>query len=302
MKKYLERYVDCSDRVNGGYIHFGHYNEEMFLPLVQVGWHRTSKKYGYGPLVRDHWLLHFIKKGTGIVQVEDMEYHVGESQIFAIRPHQITYYESSEEEPWEYYYVGFSGKWAEQVMKDIGFIREDSIVIQIQNPDAVFALFSKLKGYIRSYQKDGNGALGICGCVYEVLQILSERSGNECTVSEGIRKENLLRNGYTEMLISIIDNSFTEKISIQALADRLHLNRSYMSELFTKNTGMSIQSYIIDKRMQWAALLLQNPEGSISSIALACGYSDSLYFSRAFHQKFGVSPTKYRDEIRKKVK
>lgn len=300
MKKYLGHYVDYADGVNEAYINFGQYNEDMLLPLVQVGWHQTQKGYGYGPLIRDHWLLHFVKKGTGIVQVEDMEYEVGKSQIFAIRPHQITYYESSEENPWEYYWIGFDGKWAEQVMKDIGFIQENSIVVQIQNPDVVFEIFLKMRERMRSYIREGSSALGLCGCVYEIFQVLSEE--NTCVISEGVRKENLLQNKYADMLISIIDNSFSEKISIQALADRLHLNRSYMSELFTKSTGISIQSYIIDKRLQWAAVMLQKPERTIQSIAIACGYSDSLYFSRAFRQKFGISPTKYRKEIGKKEK
>ena len=72
-----------------------------------------------------------------------------------------------------------------------------------------------------------------------------------------------------------------------------------MSELFSKDTGMSIKSYLTEKRMQWAALMLQEPERSVKNIAASCGFDDSLYFSRAFSKYFGVSPQQYRKQILK---
>lgn len=302
MKKYLERYIDSKKNEKECYVHFGHYNEDLLLPLVQLGWHQTKGGYGYGPMIRDHWLLHFVRKGKGIVRVEDMEYEVNESQIFAIRPHQITYYESSLESPWEYYYIGFRGNWAVQIMKDIGFIDEESIVVRIHNPDVIFSLLKKMKKYTERYLQNGDGALGIYGCIYEIFQLFSEESEKACIVSEGVRKENFFQNEYTKTIISIIETSFSEQISIQELANRLHLNRSYMSELFAKDTGMSIKSYLTDRRMQWAMIRLQDPKCSVKSVASACGYSDSLYFSKVFHQTFGISPTKYREKIEKSKK
>lgn len=296
MAKYIERYVDSTVREDHCYVHFGHKNDEMPLSIVQVGWHQTKDSYGYGPMIRDQWLLHFVRKGHGIIRVENMEYEAKESQIFAIRPHQITYYQASTSAPWEYYYIGFEGDWATEVMKDIGFVNEDSIVIQIPNPEEVFRLLEKIKNYIRKYLQEGDGVLGIYGSVYGIFQLLSEVKNDEQIIL-GHENPNLLQHEYTRTLISIIETSFSEKINIQELANRLHLNRSYMSELFSQDTGMSIKNYLTEKRMQRATIMLQEPYRSVKSIAASCGFDDSLYFSRAFRKYYGISPQQYRKQL-----
>lgn len=298
MVKYIERYVDSTVREDHCYVHFGHENNEMPLSFVQAGWHQTKGGYGYGPMIRDYWLIHFIVKGNGMVRVENMEYEASGSQIFAIRPHQITYYQASASSPWEYFYIGFEGAWALQIMKDIGFINDDTIVIQIPNPDEIFQLLKKMKSYIKTYLEMGDGVLGICGCIYSIFQLLSE-GRNDDQIILGHENSDLLQHEYTRTLISIIETSFSEKINIQELANRLHLNRSYMSELFSKDTGMSIKSYLTEKRMQRAAIMLQDPNRSVKNIAALCGFDDSLYFSRAFSKYFGVSPQQYRKQILK---
>lgn len=301
MAKYIERCVDKWLQEEHCFIHFGHKNSDMPLSVVQAGWHQTEGGYGYGPMIRDHWLLHFVAKGHGIIRVENMEYEARESQIFAIRPHQITYYQASASAPWEYFYIGFEGDWAPQVMKDIGFIDEDTIVIRIPDPEEIFRLLRKVRDYIRMYIQQGDGALGMYGCVYEIFQHLSEGRNDDQIIS-GHENPDLLQHEYTRTLISIIETSYAQKINIQELANRLHLNRSYMSQLFSQDTGMSIKSYLTDKRMQKAAILLQEPDCSVKTIAGWCGYEDSLYFSRAFSKYFGVSPQQYRKQVLKDTK
>lgn len=296
MAKYIERYMDSLIREDQYFVHFGHKSNEMPLSVVQAGWHQTKGGYGYGPMIRDHWLLHFVLRGNGIVRVENMEYEARESQVFAIRPHQITYYQASESAPWEYFYIGFEGEWAQQVMEDIGFVREDSIVIQVPNADEVFRLLKNIKEYIKLYLETGDGVLGLYGCVYGIFQLLSSGKNDEQIIS-GHENPNLLQHEYTRTLISIIETSYSEKINIQELANRLHLNRSYMSELFSQDTGMSIKNYLTEKRMKMATIMLQDPRRSVKSIAASCGFDDSLYFSRAFRKYYGISPQQYRKQL-----
>ena len=62
---------------------------------------------------------------------------------------------------------------------------------------------------------------------------------------------------------------------------------------------MSIKSYLTEKRMQRAAIMLQDPNRSVKNVAASCGFEDSLYFSRAFSKYFGISPQQYRSQILK---
>ena len=81
-------------------------------------------------------------------------------------------------------------------------------------------------------------------------------------------------------------------VSVQQLADELHLNRSYLSRIFKKATAISLQDYLTSVRMQKAReLLLQGL--SVSQAALASGYSDIAIFSRAYKSYYKMSPTEY---------
>ena len=83
-------------------------------------------------------------------------------------------------------------------------------------------------------------------------------------------------------------------VSVQDLADSIGLNRSYLHRLFKSAIGSSVQEYLLDLRIRKACALLKSTELPVSIISLSVGYEDTLYFSRLFKRKKGVSPSQYR--------
>ena len=63
---------------------------------------------------------------------------------------------------------------------------------------------------------------------------------------------------------------------------------------FKAYSGMSPKDYINTIRMREAMRLLATTDTSVENIALMCGYSDAMYFSRFFRSKTGQSPREYR--------
>ena len=99
--------------------------------------------------------------------------------------------------------------------------------------------------------------------------------------------------------------SCTGKLSVEEINKFVRVYKQTMNdlaELFSKDTGMSIKSYLTEKRMQRAAIMLQDPNRSVKNVAASCGFEDSLYFSRAFSKYFGISPQQYRSQILKDKK
>ena len=69
----------------------------------------------------------------------------------------------------------------------------------------------------------------------------------------------------------------------------------YLRKLFQKELGMTPHKYLTDKRLQTAANMLCSVYnvGNITQVAHLCGFRESLYFSRMFKKKYGVSPSYY---------
>ena len=106
--------------------------------------------------------------------------------------------------------------------------------------------------------------------------------------------------GYVRLApaIAMIDARFAEPLPLDALADSVHMNRNYFSTLFSQLMGCPVSEYIVRRRLRHALQLLVSTDASVLSVALDSGFRNVSYFNRAFKEQFGLSPGKYREQIR----
>lgn len=91
-----------------------------------------------------------------------------------------------------------------------------------------------------------------------------------------------------------ISSHFSENITLNDLADILHLNPSYLSSLFKNTTGLSYKEYLNRVRIEEAKRLLSSTDYPIMEIAVACGFNDQSYFTKIFKKHTGMTPKHYR--------
>lgn len=84
-------------------------------------------------------------------------------------------------------------------------------------------------------------------------------------------------------------------LSIQYLADQVHLSATYLSDLLKKETGRSAKDFINDFLVDKAKILLLSSHDSIAEIAYTLGFNYPHYFSRLFKAKTGSTPQQYRE-------
>ena len=95
--------------------------------------------------------------------------------------------------------------------------------------------------------------------------------------------------------IHYISNNYTEKISLEDVADEIYLSSAYFSKIFREQTGSNFTQYLNNLRIEKSKLLLRNSRISLVDIAGMVGYEDQSYFSKVFKKITGNSPGKYRD-------
>ena len=91
-----------------------------------------------------------------------------------------------------------------------------------------------------------------------------------------------------------METHYREELSLEMLAERVHLNGSYLSRQFKKKMGITISGYLQQLRMNEGKRLLDFTDLRIYEVAERCGFSDPVYFSRIFKQYYGVKPLAYR--------
>ena len=100
------------------------------------------------------------------------------------------------------------------------------------------------------------------------------------------------------VLRQIMEDNFTFNLSLEEYAQMCHRSLSSFKRDFKKHFQVSPRKWLLNKRLDYAALLLRNSDHNITEIVYESGFEDSSHFSRVFKEKFNLSPSQYRKEIK----
>lgn len=93
-----------------------------------------------------------------------------------------------------------------------------------------------------------------------------------------------------------IKQHLSMQLTISEIAENIFVSKSTLTKHFQKELHMSVNEYICNTIMAEAERLLMTSNISIHGLAQKFGYTDQLYFSRRFKEKFGKSPREYRKQ------
>lgn len=89
-----------------------------------------------------------------------------------------------------------------------------------------------------------------------------------------------------------ISSHLAAPLRLSALAEKYHISESYLSSQFKLHTGMTLRSYLLDRKVNCAKGLLQKG-ASVTEACYGSGFNDYANFIRSFKKVTGVTPGKY---------
>lgn len=96
--------------------------------------------------------------------------------------------------------------------------------------------------------------------------------------------------------IDYIKEHFSEKLSLDDVAQHVHLSKSYLSRIFKEELNSTFTSYTNKIRIEKSKEYLLNHDLSLTDIALLTGFDDQSYFTKVFKKATGVSPGRFREQ------
>lgn len=92
-----------------------------------------------------------------------------------------------------------------------------------------------------------------------------------------------------------VDSNYTDKtLTLTTVSEKFSYNHKYLSHAFRNLVRAKFSQYLRDRRLSHAEALLKNGVSNINDVAELSGFSDPIYFSKLFKQRYGVSPKKYK--------
>lgn len=114
-------------------------------------------------------------------------------------------------------------------------------------------------------------------------------------ITQGVFKEVQSPSSYlVDRALAIVERNFARDLSDAAVATQLGLSTSHFRYLFKEATGQPFHKYVVALRLEKAKRMLIENDMAVSEVARAVGFGGLSHFSRAFAQRFSVSPTHIR--------
>ena len=276
---------------------------EIFIdemdPTFLFIWKGTRQKGMKASEYRSHDFLEiaYIFSGEGKYRIEDTIYTVQEGDLLIINPgdrHQSLNCPEAETPSTEFF-VGFSDiriagckdnflplPDGQHILHTTGELRQRLLRIcsamEAENAVRRQGRYFMMKAYLMQM----------------LLLVIRER----CEPMErpvGCAFESASKKYVVEQIMNYIEDHYSEKISLDQIAENMYLSPFYISRIFKSETGNAPIRYLINIRLEKAKELLEGGyEGSIQEVAAQVGYDDAYHFSKLFKKRYGISPSQAR--------
>lgn len=278
-----ERVTKMKDLRNGLYKNSMKLERRTASLYVQnTGSQQCAPNYGWGPGVRDHFLLHHVIAGSGVFACGDRRYALKAGDTFLIYPNTTIHYCAAAQEPWEYVWVGFSGLDAAAYVELTDFSPQEPVLCQRSSRE----IRELMEAVYHSCGPSVGEELTMTARLYELVAFLVRTADG----SRGQPREQL---DCAQLAAEYIIDHYETPITVEGLADYASVSHSSLYRRFVKRYQMSPKRFLLEYRIQRACVLLTTTSCSIQEISNSVGFEDPFYFSRVFKEIKGVSPRQY---------
>ena len=248
----------------------------------------ASAKYGGDwnsiPHAHTYTELFYIVGGDGQFQINDMIFPVQPNQLVVVNPNILHTEVSYEDHPLEYIVLGIEG--LELTTPDDEDSRHCIYSFPEQN-----AVLNCMRSILQEMQDRKQEYETICLAYMDIITVQLMRNAS---VSVSQTQARFPANRQCAAVRHYIDQHYKENINLDMLAERVNINKYYMSHAFKREYGVSPINYLIFCRIREGKRLLSETDLSLSQIATVLGFSSSSYFSQSFRNSEGMSPSEYR--------
>ena len=249
----------------------------------------------------DEMELIYVRSGQGIITIQAHQYIVKSDDIVIIPPQMVHSIEQYQKSKMEYFNILFHFSLLNYSTNDTCYEKyfkplycHTKLPSLYLDPEVDLNRF--LRPYImylienrkKSYTSD---ELMVKSNLFAIMHYINLYSSPTSSA------ELSLKNNYDKLknLLLHIQSNYDRTITVKDASAICGFSPSHFMKLFKELAGKSFSQYLIDYRLEIAARQLVESSYKIIDIAENVGFHNVSYFSRAFHSKYGVTPSAYRN-------
>lgn len=181
------------------------------------------------------------------------------------------------------------------------FMSEPRLINQKTYPDIYKKVYNHFISIADSYfmQMGKVNELSIFSDLIQVFAIIAQEENQTNTIK--IYNEKQRENFYKfKSLITYVNTHYMDDISLEYAAAYVGFSKFHFARLFKEFTDSSFYDYLCHRRIMAAKSFLEDDSISITEVGRRCGFTNQSTFTRSFSAHSGMTPSKYRQQIRLK--
>ncbi|PXY02321.1 AraC family transcriptional regulator [Marinifilum breve] len=258
--------------------------------------------WGKRPHKHNFFEIVYVEKGSGYQCINNHEFEYHEGNIFLLPPLDCHSFKIKEES--RFYFIRFT---------DHYFLKNDGLTDYKDWFDKVayiLANYNKVPGDIIATNRERNFIIDNIKSIYQ--EYLSADSYSDSIIAGSIAsilnilarsiekryvdQANEIDNRFGEILRYINTNIFnSENLRVPKLADKFGISKSYFSEYFKKQAGISLADYIIKSKLRIVETKVLHTDLSLKEIAYQLNFTDSSHLSRSFKKVYGMTVKEFKN-------
>lgn len=259
-----------------------------FIQLHQVGELSCEVGYEVEPHRQQVYEITYVVSGKGTVITDGEETPVQENSVIINLPDQMHAIRADRGTPLRFCYIGFTftGRREPELER---FYRSWNSA----EPLCCKGLIAPFAAIFDELYQQQDFHMMMVGIYAERLVVDVYRSHDEQRARHRPSIAENRAGGAAYMVARYIDTHYRDIDDMRELAARLGYSYTYLAHIFKDKMGVTIGSYILDKKMEEAKWLLRSGRMTVSQIATRFGYRSVQSFSNSFKKAVGVSPAEY---------
>ena len=254
-----------------------------FFYVQETGYYKLKESHRAFRKNLDSYLIVLVLSGSGTLMYNQELYELRAGSCFFIDCMVPYYHQSSSSDPWELMWVHFNGATSKEYYRYFSGSSTPAL-----EPRYFGQLREKLDSLLDvNNHSDFSAEIASSRLIMDLLSILLlEVAGSSAEADSATQKLLDVR--------QYLDEHFTEKFSLDELSEHFFISKYHLSREFKNYFGITLNHYVISKRITMAKKLLRFSELTLEEISAKCGFYDASYMNKQFKNSEGIGATEFR--------